>query len=154
MRWTSKEIEMFEKAREYVDTIVLPLFPLSFDEKMKQTASMTEFIQLLSLQLERKFKGRLILPPGFAYLKSAGLDELEEQLVKWEKVLYENGFKHVYFLTSDIDCKKIENNLSGTIIWLPTLPLAQMDERSRNTVIEDQVAQLVEIFVQNWKNGE
>jgi hypothetical protein len=154
MKWNSEDLDMFLKAREYVDTIVLPLFPVSFDEKMKQTAAMTEFIQLLSYQLERKFKGRMILLPGLIYAKTNEEDDLTANLVKWETEFAEKGFKYVYYLTSDIDCKKIEGTVKGTLVWLPTLPLQQMDERTRNTVLEDQVEQLVEIFVQSWKTGE
>ncbi len=154
MKWNSEDLDMFLKAREYVDTIVLPLFPISFDEKMKQTAAMTEFIGLLSYQLERKFKGRMILLPGLIYTKTAEEDELAANLVKWETEFSEKGFKYVYYLTSDIDCKRIENTVNGTLVWLPTLPLQQMDERTRNTVLEDQVEQLVEIFVQSWKVDE
>ena len=54
------------------------LYPISLDEKIKQTAEMTEFITLLSMQLERQFKGRLILLPGFIYLKSTNGDELSQ----------------------------------------------------------------------------
>ncbi|MBB6444690.1 YpiF family protein [Bacillus benzoevorans] len=156
MKWNQEDMDMYLKAREYVDTIVLPLFPVSFAEKMKQSAGMSEFVQLLSLQLERKFKGRLLLLPGFIYAKTAGENEdvVGANLLKWEKEFFENGFKYVYYLTSDIDCKKVENVIQGSLIWLPSLPLAQMDERTRNTVFEDQVAQLVEIFVQKWKAAE
>jgi hypothetical protein len=154
MKWNHEDMDMFLKAREYVDTIVLPLFPVSFTERMMQSAGMTEFIQLLSLQLERKFKGRLILLPGFMYAKSAAEAEMGENLLKWEKEFFANGFKHVYYLTADIDCKKIENVIQGSLIWFPSLPLAQMDERSRNTIMDDQVAQLVEIFVQKWNTAE
>ncbi len=154
MKWNSEDLDMFLKAREYVDTIVLPLFPVSFDEKMKQTAAMTEFIQLLSYQLERKFKGRMILLPGLIYAKKDEEDEFAANLVKWESEFFEKGFKYVYYLTSDIDCKRIENSIQGKLVWLPTLPLQKMDERTRNTLLEDQVAQLVEIFVQSWKIDE
>jgi hypothetical protein len=154
MKWNSEDLDMFLKAREYVDTIVLPLFPISFDEKMKQTAAMTEFIGLLSYQLERKFKGRMILLPGLIYTKTAEETELAVNLVNWETEFAEKGFKYVYYLTSDIDCKRIENTINGTLVWLPTLPLQQMDERTRNTVLEDQVVQLVEMFVQGWKIDE
>lgn len=154
MKWNNEDMDMFLQAREYVDTAVLPLFPVSFDEKSKQNAGMTEFIQILSLQLERKFKGRMVLLPGMIYAKSAGEEELAASLQKWEKEFFDNGFKYVFYLTSDIDCKKVENIIRGSLIWLPSLPIMQMDERTRSTILEDQVAQLVEIFVQKWKTTE
>ena len=74
--------------------------------------------------------------------------------MKWEQEFLENGFKYVYYVTSDIDWKKMENNLKGSLIWLPTLPLQQMDEQYRNTILEDQVKQLFDLFVQRWQNDE
>ena len=150
MKWNNEDMEMFIKAKEYVDTIVLPLYPITFDEKIQQTAGMTEFISLLSGHLERHFKGRLILMPGFMYLKSASEDELYQDIIKWEEEFLNKGFKYIYYLTSDIDWRRLENSLKGSLIWLPTIPLQKMDDKSRNTILEDQVKQLVELFTQKW----
>ncbi|MCQ6273889.1 YpiF family protein [Bacillus sp. V3B] len=154
MKWNTEDIDVYIKAKEYVDTIVLPLYPISLDDQIKKTAEMTEFITLLSGQLERQFKGRLMMLPGFTYLKSKSEDELYKDLLEWEKEFFENDFKHVYYITSDSDWKKIENNLEGSLIWLPTIPLQQMDEHYRNTILEDQVKQLFSLFVQRWQTGE
>lgn len=154
MKWNNEDMDMYLKAREYVDTVVLPLYPVSLDDKIKQSAGMTEFIQFLSLQLERKFKGRMILFPGLMYSKSWTETEHLAELLKWEEEFYNKGFKYVYYLTSDMDWKKHEAELKGSLIWFPSLSLQQMDERSRNMVMEEQVTQLVEIFVQKWKIEE
>ena len=64
MKWVSQDIEMFLKEKQYVDTAVLPLLPVSFGDDIKQSVAMTEFISLLSVQLERQFRGRLIMLPA------------------------------------------------------------------------------------------
>jgi hypothetical protein len=154
MKWNSEDIDIYMNSKEYVDTIVLPLYPVSLDDQMKKTAEMTEFITLLSAQLERQFKGRLIMLPGFTYLKSRNGDELYNDLLKWEQEFIENGFKHIYYVTSDSDWKIFETTFKGSLIWLPTIPLQQMDEQYRNTILEDQVKQLFSLFVQRWQTSE
>lgn len=154
MKWNSEDIDIYMSAKEYVDTIVLPLYPVSLDDQMKKTAEMTEFITLLSAQLERQFKGRLMMLPGFTYLKSRNGDELYNDLLKWEKEFIENGFKHIYYITSDSDWKTFETAFKGSLIWLPTIPLQKMDEQYRNTILEDQVKQLFSLFVQRWQTSE
>jgi hypothetical protein len=150
MKWNNEDMEMYVKAREYVDTIVLPLYPISLDDKIQQTAGMSDFISLLSVQLERHFKGRLILMPGYIYLKTTSEEELTQDILKWEEEFLHKGFKYVYYLTSDSDWKRLETSLKGSLIWLPTIPFQKMDDKSRNTILEDQVKQLVEIFIQKW----
>ncbi|MDM5229403.1 YpiF family protein [Cytobacillus sp. NJ13] len=154
MKWVSQDIEMFLKEKQYVDTAVLPLLPISFGDDIKQSVAMTEFISLLSVQLERQFRGRLIMLPGYAYLKSAGEDSLLSNLGKWEAELKAQGFKHIFLLTSDSMWKSLEERLEGGLIWLPSLPLEHMDENYRNSILDDQVKQLLNLFVQKWQNGE
>lgn len=154
MKWVSQDIEMFLKEKQYVDTAVLPLLPVSFGDDIKQSLAMTEFISLLSVQLERQFRGRLIMLPGYAYLKSAGEESLLSGLGEWEAELKAQGFKHIFLLTSDSMWKSLEDRLEGGLIWLPSLPLEHMDENYRNSILDDQVKQMLNLFVQKWQNGE
>ncbi|MCA1039816.1 YpiF family protein [Bacillus infantis] len=155
MKWIPQDIEMYLKSKEYVDTAVIPLLPVTFTEDMKQAASMAEFVTLLSYQMERQFKGRLMMLPGFSYLKSdSGLYEHLGELKKWESAVLESGFKHVFYLTSDSGWKMAEGELGGSLLWLPSLPLEHMDDTYRNSVLEDQVKQLMNLLVQKWQAGE
>lgn len=138
-------------AREYVDTVVLPLLPVSFGEDMKQVVGMGEFITLLAPQLEKQFKGRMLLLQGFNYLKSNETDKLVADLHEWEEQFQSNGFKHIFFITSDSDWKAVENQLKGSLIWLPSIPLESMDEKYKRTILENQVTQLLQLIIQNWQ---
>ncbi|MEH7125289.1 YpiF family protein [Bacillus sp. JJ1532] len=154
MKWISQDIDKFLQSKEYVDTAVLPLLPVSLGNDMKQSASMSEFISLLSVQLERQFRGRVMMLTGFSYLKSATMDKLGEDVKVWENELFANGFKHVFHVTSDSSWKGIEDRLNGSLIWLPSIPLEHMDERNRNSILEDQVKQLLTLFMQKWQNAK
>jgi hypothetical protein len=153
MKWTPADIEKFEKSPEYVDTAVVPLFPISFANGMKETASMTEFTGLLTSQLERQLQGRILLIPGFSYLKDSRLDVVE-QLKLWETELLDKQFNHVFYVTSDYDWKQQEAEFQGTLLWIPSLPLQHMDEKARQSVMEDQIRQLMNLFIQKWRDAE
>lgn len=153
MKWVPEDMEMFLKAKEYIDTVVIPLYPISFGDDVKQSANMTEFINLLATQLERQFKGRLILLPGFPYLKNKDNNKALNDVLEWENRLKDEEFKHIFYVTSDSDWKMVEQQLSGSLIWLPALPLEHMDDKQKNSILMDQVKQLVNLFTQKW-HGE
>lgn len=63
MNWNGRDTESFQQQKEYVDTALVPLIPISFESDMKETASQYEFMQLLTTLLEKQFKGRILLIP-------------------------------------------------------------------------------------------
>ena len=77
-----KDVEQFEQAREYVDTGIIPLLSISAAKGMKMVVEQGEFIEALSMELEREYKGRVLLLPAFTYL-------VESQ--KNEKTVCKNG---------------------------------------------------------------
>lgn len=152
MRWVAGDIEMYQKAAEYVDTAIIPLLPVTFDEDMKQSASMAEFAGILTAQLEKQFKGRIFLLPAYVYIKghSGNLKTLQE----WEQTLLDKKFKHVFFVTSDSSWRQQENELSGTLIWMPSLPLEHIQDQQKISIVEDQVKQLLTLFTEKWEQEE
>lgn len=152
MKWVAADIEMYQKAAEYVDTAIIPLMPVSFDSDMKQSASMAEFIGILTGQLEKQFKGRIFLLPAFVYIKghSGNFKTLQE----WEKTLLDKQFKHLFFVTSDSSWRQQENEMSGTLLWLPSLPLEHMQDQQKVSIVEDQVKQLLTLFTEKWEQEE
>ncbi|MFO1444619.1 YpiF family protein [Bacillus sp. Bva_UNVM-123] len=154
MRWVTQDIEMFMKSKEYIDTAVIPLLPISFADDMKNTACSHEFISMLSVQVERQFHGRLLMLPSHTYLTSLGEEELVRNLSIWEEKLLSEGFKYIFYFTSDSLWKSHENQLKGDVLWLPSLPLEQFDESQRNSIMEDQVKQLVNLFMQKWQKED
>ena len=152
MKWMAADIEMYKSAAEYVDTAVIPLLPVSFEEDMKQNASMSEFILLLTGQLEKQFKGRIFLLPGHAYIK--GRPGNLEKLADWENALLDKEFKYIFYVTCDINWKQYENKLGGDLIWLPALPMEHMEENQKVSIVDDQVKQLLALFTQKWRKND
>lgn len=154
MKWNPQDIDVYIQSKEFVDTAVVPLLPVTFDQEMKQASAMAEFTTLLTAQLERQFKGRLLLLPGFTYLKSTEEDKLANDLASWENELLSQGFSHIFYVTSDIEWKSREKQMNGSLIWLPTVSFGEIKEHEKMAVIEDQVKQLLSLFIQKWRKKE
>ncbi|AZV63738.1 YpiF family protein [Peribacillus frigoritolerans] len=150
MKWTAKDLDMYMQSKEYVDTVLIPLVPLSFKGQMKQTGSMNEFLTILSLEIEKQMKGRILLLPTFHYLS----DEMDkvERLKRWANEVKENNFEHVFFLTSDFEWKKEERELENNLVWIPAIPLEGLEIEQAREMINQQVLQILDIFSYNWKN--
>ncbi|MFA1711298.1 YpiF family protein [Peribacillus frigoritolerans] len=150
MKWTAKDLDMYMQSKEYVDTVLIPLVPLSFKGQMKQTGSMNEFLTILSLEIEKQMKGRILLLPTFHYLS----DEMDkvERLNRWANEVKENNFDHVFFLTSDFEWKKEERELENNLVWIPAIPLEGLEIEQAREMINQQVLQILDIFSYNWKN--
>ncbi|MEK4200503.1 YpiF family protein [Cytobacillus sp. FSL K6-0265] len=154
MKWHTQDIQLFLKERDYIDTVILPLYPVSFADDIQQTVAMTEFINLLSGQLEKQFKGRILMLPGMSYLKIISEEKRLADLIEWEKELISQDFKHIFYITSDSDWKTVEEQLDGGLIWMPSIPLDNMDDQYKLSILEDQVKQLLNVFVKKWQNND
>ncbi|MFT4413081.1 YpiF family protein [Fredinandcohnia humi] len=151
MKWITKDMDVYLQAKEYVDTAVIPLIPVSLEGDLKTKVSMGEFITILTNEVERQFKGRVILFPPFTYLGNENMDNSKERLNQWTTELENGGMKHSIFITSDSSWKQIESELQGTLIWLPSLPLEYVEEKYKQTMLQDQMKQLVTLFMNIWQ---
>ncbi|MBU8907261.1 YpiF family protein [Desertibacillus haloalkaliphilus] len=152
MKWQAIEIDTYLQAKEYVDTAIIPLVPISWEKEVKGTVAMGEFIMIMADELERQFRGRVIQFPAFSYLKSEPLDDRVQRLECWYQELTEHGVKHVVYITSDHDWKTAENKLSDMLLWLPTIPLEHMDHQYKVQTVSDQIKQLLPIMTNKWQN--
>ncbi|QCJ45253.1 DUF2487 family protein [Bacillus sp. S3] len=150
MKWIPQDIETYLKAKEYVDTAVVPLYSVSVGGEMKQSAATAEFITLLASHLERQFTGRILLYPPFTYLKNDNNEKILNDLLKWEENIAEGEFKHIFYITSELDWRMHEDKLGGSLIWLPSLPLEHMNDSQKMEMIDSQVKQLLSLFTQKW----
>jgi hypothetical protein len=153
MKWIPQDIETFLKAKEYVDTAVIPLVPIGFGEDMKQSASMSEFIMLLVNHLERQFTGRILLFPPFTYLKNENEEKLLMDVQKWTDGVKMCEFRHIFYITSDSDWKMCEDKLNANLLWMPSLPLDNMDDTQKMSLIDSQVKQILNLFTKKWREN-
>lgn len=150
MKWIPKDIEVYLKSKEYVDTAAIPLIPISFGEDMKQTASMAEFMTLLSSLLERQFAGRLLLLPPYTYIKTDDFESLLNKLEFWVQEVKNSHFKHIFFITCDSEWKLHEDKVTESLIWIPALPLENLENSQKISVVDRQIHQLLSLFTGKW----
>jgi hypothetical protein len=75
-------------------------------------------------------------------------------LKDWEANLAKGEFQHIFYITSEIDWRTRDEELTGTVIWLPSIPLEHMDDTQKLAVIDSQVKQLLDVFTQKWRENE
>jgi hypothetical protein len=151
MKWITEDVDMFLKEKDYVDTALIPMVPLNFKTNVKFTAAMGEYIFAIAQEMERQFKGRLMLLPSFTYLKDEDTQAYKNEIVKWVQHLKEQGFQHIFLMTSDNEWRKVEQDLQNMLLWLPALPLENLDDQYKFKVIQDQVKQLIPLFIEKWQ---
>lgn len=154
MKWVAQDIDTYLTAKEYIDTAIIPLYSVSFGEEMKQSAANAEFITLLTSYLERQFTGRLVLIPPFTYLKNEFNEDTMKNLKKWEETIVNNEFKHIFYITSESEWQTHEKQLSGSLIWLPSIPLEHMSDQQKMSIIDSQVKQLLTLFEKKWHQNQ
>ncbi|GGE56387.1 YpiF family protein [Priestia taiwanensis] len=151
MDWNEKDIGIALSAKEYVDTAIIPLVPITWGEEAKVAVKSGEFISLFSKAMEHKYKGRILLLPPFTYLVHEEVVSKKERLRAWEEVLKKEGLKHVFYLTSDHLNKEMEKEVEGTVIWLPALPLAMMDEKTQQELLHAQIDEVMTLLKKEWE---
>ncbi|WP_318617348.1 DUF2487 family protein [Sporosarcina sp. YIM B06819] len=146
MNWTAKDMDTYLQQKDYIDTLIVPLLKVETAlGAMKNSTSSSEFLMHLATFIETQFKGRMMLMPPFAYTQSMDLQAMAETL---SRDISSASFKHVFFLTTDSAWTSIE--MGGEIIWFPSIPLESMDPQLRQTIIEDQLRQVLPRFMEKW----
>ncbi len=152
MKWTSKDISQYVQSKEYIDTVIIPLIPISFSDNIKSIASHGEYINILSYELERQFKGRVILLPSYTYVESDLPENKVNHLNNLTLHIKKDNIKHVFLMTSDSSWSQFEKELEGKLVWLPAIPLEDMEEKYKQKIIQDQMNQLLPMFIQKWQD--
>ncbi|PEY71980.1 hypothetical protein CN355_17640 [Bacillus thuringiensis] len=151
MKWIVKDVEQFEQAREYVDTGVIPLLSISAAKEMKMVVEQGEFIELLSMELEREYKGRVLLLPAFTYLVESQKNE-KGRLQEWTNHLRSEDFKHIAYVTSDFSWKEDIKELQGDLFWFPSLALEQFSDQAKREVIHAHIKNIMVMLEEKWGN--
>ncbi|WP_028400494.1 YpiF family protein [Ectobacillus panaciterrae] len=151
MDWNVKDIQLYEQSKEYIDTAVIPLIPLSLGKDIESFVQKGEFVSQLSYEMEREYRGRLLLLPPFTYIAGEKSKE-EKRLQEWEAMIQANGLRHIVYVTSDYDWK--DSELAGMMFWMPALPLHQLDEKARRDVLHSNIREILSVLTEKWEKTE
>ncbi|SDH07207.1 Protein of unknown function [Alteribacillus persepolensis] len=151
MKWITNDIASFIQERKYIDTALVPLLPVTFGSGVRQSAAMNEFISIISDELERQFKGRMLLVPPFTYLETEDIHQRKERLLEWAAEMKKEGTAHIIYITADSEWKKAEQSLGDLLVWMPLVPLENMDMEYKRQVVSEQIKQLIPLIMEKWK---
>lgn len=146
MHFIGRDMDQYLSQKDYVDTAVVPLLQLDLSEAgLKSSAGASEYLQSLTTLLEKQFKGRILLFPPMAYTKNADRSRLSKEISdEMEKA----GFKHVFYMTTDAEWRSIDE--LQNVLWLPAIPTENMDRNFKQSVMEDQLRQVLPLFLKEW----
>ncbi|HSJ38528.1 MAG TPA: DUF2487 family protein [Planococcus sp. (in: firmicutes)] len=146
MHFIGKDMDQYLNQQEYVDTAVVPLLELNLSPTgLKSSAGASEYLQSLTTLLEKQFKGRILLFPPVSYSSGADRMRLSKEIsAEMDKA----AFKHVFYMTTDAEWRSAEQ--LKNVLWLPAIPTEHMDRNFKQSVMEDQLRQVLPLFLKEW----
>ncbi|ENH97330.1 hypothetical protein J416_04928 [Gracilibacillus halophilus YIM-C55.5] len=151
MKWETSSIETFFQEQQYIDTLCIPLLPVTFktESDAKKYANQAELLQILTHELERDFMGRIFLSTPYTYFVENDYDEEVQRINQWTEEMGDK-FRHKFLLTFDVHWKKREGTLSSTLIWLPSRYIENVDSNEAKEWVTDQKSQVSELIQSFW----
>lgn len=152
MKWRNKDLAQYVQAKEYIDTIIIPLIPfqMNLDDELEKDAFQSEALNLFVNELEKELSGRILVTPNYHYLKGMQLDSEVERVNEWTHNIKEQPFQHVFFITFDMKWKKLERDLEGSLIWLPGFQSGDLHSQEWNQRLREQVKDIKELIRSFW----
>ncbi|MRH42412.1 DUF2487 family protein [Aquibacillus halophilus] len=152
MRWQEEDIDLYIGAKEYVDTLLIPLMPLSMDDKfdINKLTVQGELLTIFANEIEKQFKGRIFLMPTYNYMFNEESSLELTRLNNWVDKIEANPFKHIFLLTLDHQWKKHERDLAGNLLWFPAIQSGNVSSKESQVIIKDQINQLSELIRSYW----
>ena len=98
MKWNNTDLEKYIQAKEFIDTVIIPLQPFQIgnDSNLSKEAFQREVLSIFVNEIEKELSGRILLVPEFNYLKSDIQNESEKVNV-WIEELNKQPFKTIIF---------------------------------------------------------
>lgn len=152
LKWKKADLEKYLQEKKYIDTLLVPLLPVSFsnDAELVNLAYKTELLTTLTNELERELAGRLLQTPPYHYLESIDRSKEIERINEWIMDACKQPFQHTFIVTHDMSWKKNEQALEGILLWIPTLTSVDPQADEYKTFIRSQVEQMVEFIRSYW----
>src|SRR5690625_670875 len=152
MQWNSEDLTQYLGAKEYIDTIIIPLQPfhLSKDNQLKKDAFLRNVLSIYTNETEKELSGRVLLTPAYNYLKFTKLEEEVDRLNKWVEDIQKQPFNTIFFMTFDMMWKKVESKMNGHLIWLPGIDSVDIHAAETVKMIQNQVSQIGELIRSYW----
>lgn len=152
MKWSKEDIQKYLSAKEYIDTVILPLqaFQFSDDADMDKDAFQLEVLNIYANEIEKELSGRVMLAPTYFYTKASDADIEINRLNAWVAEMQQQPFKEIFLFTFDNAWKKHEKELDAHVLWFPGMKTGDIQSKEASTLIRNQVEQLSELIRSYW----
>lgn len=152
MRWLKDDVEKYVEAKEYVDTVVIPVqpFQISTDDQLVKDTFAGEVLSIYANEIEKELSGRILLTPTYTYNKLSKIEQEVTRLNEWITDIQKQPFEHIFVLTLDLNLKKEERSLDGNLLWLPGLKPTDLQSQEAVQMIRSQIEQISELIRSYW----
>ncbi|WAA10568.1 DUF2487 family protein [Fervidibacillus albus] len=151
MRWNAEEAAVYFQSKEYIDTALIPVISLSFEDGKIGSGDENEWIQWISMEIERQFKGRILLLPPLTYVHTFEKGERNNWFKLWVESLNGQCFNHIVLIGTD-DLRSVTETLDCEYFQVPRVPLLHVEKQYKVSMMEHEVKQLLPRIVELWQN--
>ncbi|MEB6342180.1 DUF2487 family protein [Mammaliicoccus sciuri] len=141
MLFNHVDLKELKNNLEYIDTAIIPVSNIDMNHQLLTSCDQNETVQLVGMLAEKQFKGRLLLTPTFF---TSG--NQYDHVVSFIQNLKEYGLNNIIILSSD----QVELNVDHELYKVNTIPMGDLDDDMKRTLIEDEVKQFMKFIIRTW----
>ncbi|MBF9299241.1 DUF2487 family protein [Mammaliicoccus sciuri] len=141
MLFNHVDLKELKNNLEYIDTAIIPVSNIDMNHQLLTSCDQNETVQLVGMLAEKQFKGRLLLTPTFF---TSG--NQYDHVVSFIQSLKEYGLNNIIILSSD----QVELNVDHKLYKVNTIPMGDLDDDMKRTLIEDEVKQFMKFIIRTW----
>ncbi|PTK27961.1 DUF2487 family protein [Mammaliicoccus sciuri] len=141
MLFNHVDLKELKNNLEYIDTAIIPVSNIDMNHQLLTSCDQNETVQLVGMFAEKQFKGRLLLTPTFF---TSG--NQYDHVVSFIQSLKEYGLNNIIILSSD----QVELNVDHELYKVNTIPMGDLDDDMKRTLIEDEVKQFMKFIIRTW----
>lgn len=141
MLFNHVDLKELKNNLEYIDTAIIPVSNIDMNHQLLTSCDQNETVQLVGMLAEKQFKGRLLLTPTFF---TSG--NQYNHVVSFIQSLKEYGLNNIIILSSD----QVELNVDHELYKVNTIPMGDLDDDMKRTLIEDEVKQFMKFIIRTW----
>ena len=141
MLFNHVDLKELKNNLEYIDTAIIPVSNIDMNHQLLTSCDQNETVQLVGMLAEKQFKGRLLLTPTFFTSRNQ-----YDHVVSFIQSLKEYGLNNIIILSSD----QVELNVDHELYKVNTIPMGDLDDDMKRTLIEDEVKQFMKFIIRTW----
>lgn len=152
MKWKPEDLKQYVQAKEYIDSIIIPLQPFQINDEaaLAKDSYQREVLSIFANDIEKELSGRVLLTPTYNYYKSANKEVEVTRLNQWIENIKMQPFSNIFLLTFEPSWKKVEKSIDAELIWLPGIGSSSIMEKETIVLIRNQVEQISELLRSYW----